>query len=139
MDRAYQSKEINPAFAGDLGFLLLREKSGRIILEPRSMEPLRSTIDSYVANQDFDVLRGYAGVNGELIGLVARTLNHIYNQGYILLSFQDVVDEEKILKGLDGIIFSAPEADAHSTALASEPSLSNDWGRPEEDKAWKKL
>ena len=36
-------------------------------------------------------------------------------------------------------ILAEEPSDAHETALLSEPSLAEDWNRPEEDAAWSHL
>jgi len=65
MNSTYNDREINTAFKGDFALILLREKEGRLALEPKSVEALRPTIDAYLAqtDKDFEVLRGYSGVS----------------------------------------------------------------------------
>lgn len=42
-------------------------------------------------------------------------------------------------RALVTILDEEPSAPAHETSLLSEPSLAEDWNRPEEDAAWSYL
>ena len=142
INRTYSDREINPGFNGNLALILLREKDGRLALEPKSVEALRPTIDAYLAqtDKDFEVLRGYSGVSVDCISTVETTLRQIYRNAYGLLSFQQVVNEEGVLKGLDELILAPTQKqEIHSATLASEASLARDWNRIEEDEAWRTL
>ena len=70
----------------------------------------------------------------DCISTVETTLRQIYRNGYGLLSFQQVVNEEGVLKGLDELILApTQEQEIRSVAVASEASLARDWGRVEEE------
>ena len=136
INKEYSDRQINPGFDGNLALIILREKDGKLALEPKSVEALRPTIDAYLAQpgKDLEVLRGYSGVSMDCISTVETTLRQIYRNGYGLLSFQQVVNEEGVLKGLDELILApTQEQEIRSVAVASEPSLARDWGRVEEE------
>lgn len=141
MNNTYSDREINTAFKGDIALIVLRESDGKLVLEAKKKEALRPTIDAYLAQpRDFEVLRGYSGVSVDCISTVETTLRQIYKIGYGLLSFKQVVNEEGILKGLDELILApTQEQEIRSVSLASEPSLSIDWDRVDEEEAWRRL
>ena len=148
VNNTFQDREIVPAFSGNFALIILREKDGRLFLEPKSVAALRPTIDSYVTQPktDFKLLRGYAGISTDCISMVEATLRQIYGDfdgignGYGMLSFKDCISEDGVLNGLDKLILAPTEAEQiHSVALASEPSLRKDWEREEDEAAFRML
>lgn len=142
INKTYSEREVTPAFEGDIALILLREKDGKLALEPKSVAALRPTIDSYLAQPDpaFEVLRGYAGVSMDCLSMVETTLRQIYKNGYGLLSFKQVVNEEGVLKGLDELILAPTQKqEIHSVAIASETSLSSDWTSNHDNDAFRRL
>jgi len=58
INKEYSDRQINPGFDGNLALIILREKDGKLALEPKSVEALRPTIDAYLAQpgKDLEVL-----------------------------------------------------------------------------------